>query len=432
MEDRSKARKASGNGVSKEDPAANSKQGEDWQTYVLGRLQEKLAPEPIMVACMKPPEKRTLLIEEYHGKISKEEAGQHLAGKTGRYLVRDSTTPGFYTLSYNFDGNIKHQKIVYNTGTFKSDVDDPEEYKSVYELMQYVLELCKKTKKMEASRKKPYQKMHEFGSHTYTHPRWCDVCGGFIWGLWSQGLKCEDCGVGIHKRCRDNVSDACEKIVLGQKLSMPSLPVAKSSSKQRISVPEQVPEKMPVNVTPMSASAITPQCSYEKQCFRYLLSQVPANYFDRMSNLNRCYCNEHPFYEQSNSSLKNWCKFALVQASKEMPKNINIAYFSVFPKKIKETLDALTSGSFYQGLQADELVVLPKLGDMMIMESQEHESNAIRTVLQVGVESGTYTTKSAVDDSQAGSGKETVLEYWSIMKGHQVISIALLINIWKS
>ncbi len=432
MEDRSKIRSAGGNASSKEE-ATTSPKAEDgeWQKYVLGRLQEKLAPEPIMVACMKTPEKRNLLIEEYHGKVSKDEVSRLLAGKTGRYLVRDSTTPGFYTLSYNFDGEIKHQKIIHKGDTFKSDLADSEEYKTVRELMTYILGLCKQMKKMEGNRKKPYQKMHEFASHTYAHPKWCDVCGGFIWGLWSQGLKCEDCGIGIHKRCKDTASEICEKVVLGQKISSQSPPINKDARK-KMSLPDSPPEKMLARPKSVSKMQNMGPCSYEQQCFKYIVSQVPSSYFDRESPANRCYCNEHPNFGEFNSSLHNWCKFALVRGSKELPKNIKIAYFSVFPRKIKETLDALASGSFYQRLEADELVVLPSLGDIIIMESHENDSNSIRTVLEVGVENGTYNMKSAVDDSQPSGGRGKVLEYWSIMKGHQVVCISLLIKIGKA
>lgn len=430
MDDRLKIRGV-GSVSSKEEAAPKPEDG-DWQKYVLGRLQEKLSPEPIMVACMRPPEKRSLHILEYHGKISKEEVNQLLAGKTGRYLVRDSSTTGCYTLSYNFDGEIKHQKIVQKGNFFKSDLADSEEYKTVHELMVYVLGLCKKMKQMEAGRKKPYQKMHEFTSHTFAHPKWCDCCGGFIWGLWSQGLKCEDCGVGIHKHCRESAVDVCEKVVLGQKIShsttQPSL--IGHDQRKKNSLPETSQPKLLAKVksTPKLQSNLP--CRYEQECFKFLTSQLPVSYFDKEGPANRCYCDLH--FQHPDSSLHNWCKFGLVRNSKEFPKNLKKAYFSVFPKKIKETLDALASGSFYDRLQADELVVLPSLANIIIMESHESQPQAVRTVLEVGVENGTYNIQTAIDDTQVGSnGKGTVLEYWSIMKGYQVVSIALLVKVEK-
>ena len=418
-------------GLRKEEIASSSAPGDgDWQKYVLGRLQEKLTPEPIMVACMKPPEKRQLHIEEYHGKITKEAVNQLLAGKTGRYLVRDSSTSGCYILSYNFDGEINHQKILHKQTMYKTDEADSEEYETVHKLMVYVLGLCKKMKQYEGSKKKPYQKMHDFGPHTYVHPKWCDVCGGFVWGLWSQGLKCEDCGVGIHKRCLDSASDACEKIVLGQKISSPSPPVGKGAKK--MSLPDTTQTKLPQRPKSHSKPRSSSLCSYEQECFKFLISQVPVSYFEKESAMHKCYCEDHLDTQSPNSSMLNWCKFPLVRSSKETEKNLMTAYFSVFPRKIKETLDALASGSFYQRLQADELVVLPSLANIIIMEPHDNDRQSIRTVLEVGVMNGTYTVKSAVDDnasSKAKQSKAAKLEYWSIMKGHQVVSIALLIKI---
>lgn len=399
-----------------------------WQNYVLGRLQEKLAPEPIKVACMRPPENRKLTLEEYHGKISKEEVNRLLDGKSGRYLVRDSSTPGSYTLSFNFDGEIKHQTLICSGDRYKTDLSDSSEYKTVHDLMVYVLGLGKQMKKMEGSKKKEYQKMHEFENHTYVHPKWCDICRGFIWGLWSQGLKCEDCGVGIHKHCRSYANDACKKVVIGQKLSNVSQS-PKYDSGKKVSMFD-----MKGDSSKAKASQKSPTdpglCSYEKDCFKFLISQVPLSYFERESPLNNCYCDDHP-HVKATEVLRNWCKFALVRSPREFQRNSQLAYFSVFPSKVKETLDALASGAFYQRLKSDELVVLPSLENIILMESSDVESSPVRTVLEVGVEPGAYTMKSAVNDAAKGVAKQSRLEYWAIVPGNQIVSIALLIKLKK-
>ena len=403
--------------------------GQQWQNYVLSRLQEKLPPEPIKVACLRPPENRRLDIEEYHGRISKDELIRLLDGKSGRYLVRDSTTSGSYTLSFNFDGDIKHQSLILTNNGYKTDMADSSEYKTVHELMVYVLGLGERMKKMEGSRKKPYHKQHEFENHTYVHPKWCGICGGFIWGLWSQGLKCEDCGIGIHKHCRSSATDACEKVVLGQKLSTAQSPTVDKEKRKRVSLPD--PREVSKSKLPQRSPNDKLPCNYEKECFKFLNSQVPLNYFDKLSPLNICYCDDHQNTGET-KFLQNWCKFALVRSPRELVRKLKPAYFSVFPGKIKETLDALSSGSFYQRLKSDELVVLPSMENILLMESHETENNLVCTVLEVGVEPGSYTSKSAVNDVVKGVSKPSRLEYWAISPGNQVFSIALLIELKKT
>ena len=410
-------------------PGLKAQDGQ-WQDYVLGRLQEKLAPEPIKVACMRPPENRKLNIEEYHGKITKDEVNRLLDGKSGRYLVRDSSTSGSYTLSFNFDGEIKHQTLICHGDRYKTDIGDSSEYKTVHDLMVYVLGIGKQMKKMEgAGRKKEYQKMHEFENHTYVHPKWCDICGGFIWGLWSQGLKCEDCGIGIHKHCRPAASDPCQKVIIGQKLSSVSQSPA-AEVRKKVSLPDGRGDSSKGKVLQKSQSDKI-LCNHEKECFKFLISQVPLGYFDRISPFNKCYCDEHPHVKMQ-EALHNWCKFALVRSPRELQKNFQLAYFSVFPSKIKETLDALSSGAFYERLKSDELVVLPSIENIILMETNEMENSPVRTVLEVGVEPGSYTVKVAVNESAKGKTKQTRLEYWAILPGNQVVSIALLIKLKKN
>ena len=417
----------------KEEITLPGPRGQDgqWQDYVLCRLQEKLAPEPIKVACMRPPENRKLTIEEYHGKISKDEVNRMLDGKSGRYLVRDSSAPGSYTLSFNFDGEIKHQTLICQGDRYKTDLADSSEYKTVHDLMVYVLGIGKQMKKMEGTgRKKEYQKMHEFENHTYVHPKWCDICGGFIWGLWSQGLKCDDCGIGIHKHCRPPDSDPCKKVIVGQKLSTVSQSPA-TEVRKKVSLPDGKVDSFRGRFSQKSQNDLI-LCNYGKECFKFLASQVPVSYFDRNSPLNSCYCDEHARIKVT-EAVHSWCKFALVRSPMELQKNFKLAYFSVFPSKIKETLDALASGAFYQRLRSDELVVLPSLENMILMERDEIEHNsAVRIVLEVGVEPGSYTVKVAVNEFARGRSKQNKLEYWAILPGNHIVSMALLIKLNKN
>ncbi len=45
--------------------------------------------------------------------------------------------------------------------------------------------------------------------HTFRGANWCDLCGNFLWGLVQQGVKCEDCGYGAHRKCSEKVQQDC-------------------------------------------------------------------------------------------------------------------------------------------------------------------------------------------------------------------------------
>ncbi|KPM04865.1 N-chimaerin-like protein [Sarcoptes scabiei] len=53
------------------------------------------------------------------------------------------------------------------------------------------------------------KKAHNFKTHTFIGHPWCDFCGNFIWGLIGQGVRCEDCGFGAHRKCSELVPNDC-------------------------------------------------------------------------------------------------------------------------------------------------------------------------------------------------------------------------------
>jgi hypothetical protein len=54
------------------------------------------------------------------------------------------------------------------------------------------------------------EKSHRFKSQNFKGPHWCDYCLNFMWGLVSQGVKCQDCGFQAHKKCSECVPSDCE------------------------------------------------------------------------------------------------------------------------------------------------------------------------------------------------------------------------------
>ncbi|XP_051874386.1 protein kinase C delta type-like [Pristis pectinata] len=50
---------------------------------------------------------------------------------------------------------------------------------------------------------------HRFKVYNYMSPTFCDHCGSLLWGLVKQGLKCEECAMNVHHKCRGKVANLC-------------------------------------------------------------------------------------------------------------------------------------------------------------------------------------------------------------------------------
>ncbi|XP_050405855.1 N-chimaerin isoform X1 [Patella vulgata] len=56
---------------------------------------------------------------------------------------------------------------------------------------------------------KDIEKPHCFKVQNFMGLHWCDFCANFMWGLIAQGVKCQDCGFGAHKKCSEAVPNDC-------------------------------------------------------------------------------------------------------------------------------------------------------------------------------------------------------------------------------
>lgn len=78
---------------------------------------------------------------------------------------------------------------------------------------------------------------HRFKIYNYMSPTFCDHCGSLLWGLVKQGLKCEDCGMNVHHKCREKVANLCG---INQKLLAEALNQVTQRSSRKLDTTESV------------------------------------------------------------------------------------------------------------------------------------------------------------------------------------------------
>lgn len=452
-----KESKLNGNSVIDDSPDSEKT---DWQSKMLKRLIESAIPEPIKVACtISPPGKPEYLGEEYHGRISKEEEKRLLEGKSGRYIVRESfSTTGLheYTLAFNHDGEIRHVKLIYNplSNTFKTDSSE-KDFKSVLELMTDVLGLFQDIKRSQSngnfSKKEKYSKPHLFKSHNYKHPKWCDECGQFLWGLFNQGYKCEDCGINVHKNCKDLAPLPCSKVIMGPKISFSK--EGTRFSKKRGSKSDQgntgSESPSPSYAIIKQVSQFEAQCAYFRQCSKFLSAfNIRDTYVDMKNTLTRCFCDQCINMTEQGAmvtcnSLKQWTRFQFSQQQDTLKRKIKdweVVYFAIKPHIIIDMLKKCFVP--LESEQDFDLVVAPSLAYTVQDMKNENWSYKFtdpstakelfaQTVLECYVRPGSYKIIVLPNtDNVHECGAPLVPENWKIKDKKDIYPKSILVKIF--
>ncbi|XP_064211168.1 putative protein kinase C delta type homolog isoform X4 [Tribolium castaneum] len=83
---------------------------------------------------------------------------------------------------------------------------------------------------------------HRFKIHTFMSPTFCDHCGSLLYGIYKQGLKCEDCDVNCHKKCEKLTANLCG---VNQKLIVEAIESVRKGSTETRDSPTSNPANNP-------------------------------------------------------------------------------------------------------------------------------------------------------------------------------------------
>uniref|UniRef100_UPI00358EB390 protein kinase C delta type-like isoform X3 n=1 Tax=Myxine glutinosa TaxID=7769 RepID=UPI00358EB390 len=97
---------------------------------------------------------------------------------------------------------------------------------------------------------------HRFKDKTYHSPTFCEHCGTLLWGVVKQGLKCEECGMNVHRKCMSKVANVCG---INQKLmaeALAQIAQQQQMRKERDSVSRVGPLLLPGTETPQRPTSV--------------------------------------------------------------------------------------------------------------------------------------------------------------------------------
>lgn len=112
-------------------------------------------------------------------------------------------------LQHTLSGNFHHQLLQQATNTM-TQLDKENRLFSDPESRNQVNSSSKSNNIIDRFNIMNSEKPHRFKSQNFKGPHWCDFCLNFMWGLVSQGVKCQDCGFQAHKKCSERTPADCE------------------------------------------------------------------------------------------------------------------------------------------------------------------------------------------------------------------------------
>lgn len=442
-----------------------SKDDQSWRQDMLMALQNSANPEPIRVACMKSNVNGPAHFGEvFHGTLSRDEVTELLSGGNGRYLVRESnSSPGDHILSFSTGGNILHYKLFYDADTAKYHTEsDDKTFNTLTALMVDILNMLRvihqygsqingtpndlKVDKARKGKRPSFTKPHSFRIHQYMHPKWCDICHAFMWGLMHQGMKCQDCGVNVHKHCVKDVETNCGTCTV----EMRNRPEPKGKRRGRLSSDQGRPDELYSSLE----EHIT--CGYQLDCLKYLSSlRQPVTKFDLQTLMNPCYCDncchlkdlDTPLCKtgspaQAYSLPLGWCRFRL-----NIPKDTldevttwNVAYYSPPAEMLSSILEkglgdksdsSCLEGKVFVKLTPSIICADLDSPEIEYQDSDVDELKVAKIALQVYVKPGSFQTM-----GRAGGSPTEEIDpyfqskdiYWVVREHEAVIPFGVLIK----
>lgn len=435
----------------------NHLKDESWRHEMLAALQSSANPEPIRIACMKANVKGPSHFGEvFHGTLSREEVCELLSGGNGRYLVRESiSSPGDHILSFSTGGNILHYKLFYDPESEKYHTESDEKtYSSLTDLMLDILNMLRvinryshqvnggEKERAKKSKRPSFTKPHSFKLHHYMHPKWCDMCHNFMWGIMRQGMKCQDCGLNVHKHCVKDVETNCGRVTVEHKIKQEP----KEKRRSRHSGDQGRPDELLLSLGEHV------RCDYQLDCLRFLSNlRLPVSKFDLVTCMNPCYCDDCCHLRDGDTPLckigdppqtyslpLGWSRFRLNLPSdtSNQISTWNVAYYSLSPETLAIVLDeglgVKRDSAFPDSKACIKLtpsIICADLDSQKVeyQDPDTEEYKVAQMVLQVYVKPGSFVTMGRAGNTEEIDPYFKSRDiYWVVREHNAVIPFGLL------